>query len=224
MLKKIILSLFCFSTLIAADPQTELKERVGYFLPSVQGWCSYEKAMNFMDLVFATKPKLCVEIGVYGGSSLFPVASALKLLGEGLIVGIDPWDKLECIKYFDPVAEAADMEWWGKVNLSFIYSTYIVMLKRFELEDVVITMKTTSEKAAKVLDQIDILYIDGNHSEAMMTQDVRLFLPKVRPGGYIWFNDALWRQAQKAVDLLSEECEVVKFIDNGNCILFQKKS
>ncbi len=212
----------CFSSL-KADNKSELKERVAYFLPSIHGWCSKEKAMSFMDLVFETKPKLCVEVGVYGGSSIFPVATALKLLGEGVVVGVDPWDKLECLKYFDPVEDAKDLEWWGKINLSFIYTSYITMLKRFELEECCITMKTTSEKAALVLDNIDILYLDGNHAEVVMEKDAKLYLPKVRSGGYIWINDSLWKQTQKAIDILSEQCDVIKLIDNGNCILFRKR-
>ena len=70
----------------------ELKKQVCLVLPSLEGWCSREKALNFIDLVLEVKPQVCVEIGVFGGSSLFPVASALKHRGEGIVIGIDPWD------------------------------------------------------------------------------------------------------------------------------------
>lgn len=201
----------------------ELKTRVCKQLPSLYGWCTAEKAHHFIDLVLDVKPHVCVEIGVFGGSSLFPVASALKFLGQGVVIGIDPWDKLECIQYFDPIEDQAHLEWWGKVNLDHIYISYLNMLKRFQLLDYCITLKMTSAQAAAEIDAIDILYIDGNHSEINSTQDVSLYLPKVRKGGYIWLDDSLLSDTQKAIDLLLEECAVVKLIDNGNCLLFRKR-
>lgn len=170
-----------------------------------------------------TNPKVCVEIGVFGGASLFPVASALITLGEGVIIGIDPWDKVECIKYFDPVEDQADLQWWGKLNLNYVHNSYLKILKTYGLEKCVITKMMTSEKAAADIEMIDILHIDGNHSEIAFTQDVTTYLPKVRSGGYIWLNDALWESAQMAVDLLLESCEVIKAIDSGNCVLFKKQ-
>ncbi len=226
--KKIRLSFLfwfvCLFSYVHADSQVDgLKQHVYNVIPSLEGWCSKEKAGHFIDLVFEVKPKVCVEIGVFGGSSLFPVASALKYLGEGIIYGIDPWDKLECIKYYDPIENAADLQWWAKINLLYIYYSYLNMLRKHGLEEYCKTIKMTSEKAASQIDAIDILYIDGNHSEECSEQDVTLYLPKVRDGGYIWMNDTLWPTRQRAVKQLSEACDVVKMIDNGNCILFKKR-
>lgn len=230
-MKKITVALLLlFSSFLKAEENPdnykqveELKQRVCSILPTLQGWCTKEKALNFIDLVLEAKPKICVEIGVFGGSSVFPVASALKFLGSGVIIGIDPWDKLECIKYFDPVEDKIHLDWWGKVNLDHVYITYLNMLKRFQLLDYTVTLKMTSEQAAQEIDEIDILYIDGNHSEITSTQDVRLYLPKVKSGGYIWLDDSLLLDTQQAMDLLLEYCDVVKLIDHGNCILLKKR-
>ena len=54
-------------------------------------------------------------------------------------------------------------------------------------------------------------------------QDVRTYLPKVRAEGYIWMNDALCDPKQNAIDVLFDECELIKIIDQGNCMLFQKR-
>lgn len=200
-----------------------LKQQVCKVLPSLEGWCTQEKALNFIDLVLEVKPEICVEIGVFGGASLFPTASALKFLGRGVVIGIDPWDKLECIHSFNPVSEAPDLAWWGSVNLDHIFISYLNMIKRYGLLDYCITLKTTSAQAISELDFIDILHLDGNSSEAVFTQDVRLYLAKVRTGGYIWLNDSLWEKRQQAIELLLDSCDVVKLIDNGNCILFKKR-
>ena len=226
-MKKYVLFFCIFSSLYANPvenlPAETLKESVCQVLPGLYGWCTPEKARNFIDLVLEVKPELCVEIGVFGGRSLFPVASALKFLGDGLVIGIDPWNTEETIRYFDPVRDRAHINWWSKVNMEQIYYSYLGLLAQHDLDEYCITLKTTSESAAPAIGPIDILYIDGNHSEGVSTQDVNLYLPKVRKGGYIWLNDSLWSDLQPAIDLLFEECDFIKLIDNGNCILFRKR-
>ena len=176
-----------------------------------------------IDLVLEVEPEVCVEIGVFGGGSVYPVAETLKFLGKGTIICIDPWDKIECIKYYDPLVDQVNLKWWGSLNMNRIYGSYLNMIKKFELDSVCKTIRASSEKAAPDIETIDILHIDGNHCEIPSTLDVMLYLPKVRSGGYIWMNDSLWAERQDAVDLLLEACDAVKLIDNGNCILFRKR-
>jgi hypothetical protein len=217
----VFLLLFCCS--LHADSVEEMKKRVCGALPQLYGWCTQEKALGFIDLVLAIKPEVCVEIGVFGGRSLLPVASALKFLGNGLVIGIDPWSKDEITSHFDPVKDQAHLIWWSKVNLEQVYHSYLNMISQHQLEDYVITLRTSSEHAVSALGPIDILYIDGNHSESVSNRDVQLYLPKVRAGGYIWLNDSLWRDIQSSVDLLFDSCDLVKLVDGGNCILFKKR-
>jgi predicted O-methyltransferase YrrM len=221
----LLLTLFIasFSSMQAQYEADDLKEYVDKVLPALEGWCSYEKACSFIDLVLEVKPEIYVEIGVFGGKSLFPVAAALKHLNHGIIIGIDPWDKFESVKNFDPVEDEVHFKWWSSINMNFIYYSYLNMLRRQDVSKFVVTLKMTSEKAVKEIETIDILYMDGNHGKGAAKQDVELYLPKVRTGGYIWFNDALSKHRQDAVLELSLACTKVKAIDNGNCILFKKK-
>jgi hypothetical protein len=228
--KKILFFIVCALSFLNANSALptdekidELKRRVCGALPLLEGWCTTEKAVNFIDLVLEVEPDVCVEIGVFGGRSLFPVAYTLKFLDHGVIYAIDPWDKFECLKYFDPVENQFDIIWWGKLNLNYIYGSYFAMLRKYDLEKHCITLKMTSERAASEIDTIDILHIDGNHSEETSLSDVRLYLPKVRSGGYIWMNDSSWPDRQEAIDLLIQSCDFVKLIDGCNCILFKKR-
>ena len=224
-MKKIILSvllLTIFSSFHSEQSVKQLKQSVCTALPQIEGWCSREKALNFIDLVLEVEPDVCVDIGAFGGSSVFPVASTLKFLNHGIIYTIDPWNVVESIRHFDPIVNIVDFAWWSKLNYDAIYNSYQKMLKRYDLQAYCITLKMTSEVAVDKIENIDILYIDGGHSETAFLTDVVLYLPKVRSGGYIWMNDSLWEQAQPAVDFLLEHCEVIKLIDNGNCILFKK--
>ncbi len=221
-MKKYLLLLTILSSLYA-DPVEDLKLSVCNSIPGLYGWCTPDKAKSFIDLVLEVKPDVCVEIGVFGGRSLFPVASALKYLGKGIIIGIDPWDKEECIRYYDPVRDKAHIDWWSKISIDQVFNSYTNMLSQYRFDDQVITLRATSEKAAAIVGDIDILYIDGNHGEIPSMKDVELYLPKVRVGGYIWLNDSLSFELQPTVDLLLESCEFIDLIDGGNCILFRKK-
>jgi hypothetical protein len=224
-MKKIAI-VFCLAlSLLQANPKEEfLKDQVCNLLPSLEGWCSKEKALAFIDLVLEVKPKLCVEIGVFGGASLFPVASTLKYLDQGIVVGIDPWERSECLKCFDPIKEQNDFKWWSRLDFDYVFDSYRSMIKRYGLDDFCVTVRSTSERAAICFDaNIDILYIDGGSSEVVSVKDVLLYLPHVRAGGYIWINDAIWPKRQNAIDLLSERCDFVKEIDQGNCLLFKKR-
>src|ERR1700730_11515979 len=102
-MKKFIFALFLLirgmGPLCAMEEIDKLKRRVILAGYTAMGWCSEEKALNFVDLILTAKPKVCVEIGVFGGASLIPTAFALKHLKEGIVIGIDPWDNSECIKH-----------------------------------------------------------------------------------------------------------------------------
>src|SRR5690606_32462901 len=157
--------LLCVSLSLYADPVEDLKRGVTEALPNLYGWGSQEKALHFIDLVLEVKPDVCVDIGVFGGRSLLPVAAALKFLDHGIVIGIDPWNKEEAIRYFDPAKDQTHINWWSKVSYEQIYYSYLTMLAQHQLEDYVITLRSTSELASYAIGAIDILHIDGNHSE-----------------------------------------------------------
>lgn len=216
--------LCCVGMVWGATPEEEMKDQVCSLLPSLEGWCTREKALTLVDLVLEREPQVCVEIGVFGGASFYPIASALKLVGKGVAIGIDPWDRNEMILNLDPVQDQGHIRWWSKVNMDRILSNFNAMLKRLELGRFAIAIRATSEQAAWLISEIDFLHIDGNHSEVNSLQDVALYLPKVRAGGVVVYHDALWPERQRALEVLMESCEVIDLIDNGNCIVLEKRA
>lgn len=218
----IVLMLFC-GTLWGSLPEEDLKDQVCNLLPSMEGWCTREKALTLMDLVFEYEPDVCVEIGVFGGASFCPIAAAVKLRGRGLVIGIDPWDRNEMILNLDPVQDQAHIRWWGKVNIDRVLSNFNAMVRRLELGKHVIAIRATSEQALFMIPEIDLLHIDGNHSEVSSLRDVEMYLPKVRSGGVVIYHDSLWAERQKGLEELLKFCEVLEVIDNGNCIVMVKQ-
>lgn len=167
----------------------------------LDGWCSETKASDLMDLVWFVKPKVIVEIGVFGGKSLVPMAFALKATGAGKAYGIDPWSAQASAEGMD----GANKEWWGNLDHEAILRTLQERVKQFDLEEYVQLVQATSEAAAPI-EEIDILHIDGNHSEGASFLDVEKWVPYVRQGGIIIFDDIGWTDASggtsKAVDWL----------------------
>jgi len=96
--KLLVLLILCVGQSHAANSIPKLKNHVLAQKKEIPGWCSDEKAQAMMDLVFSEQPQVCVEIGVFGGSSVFPTAMALRRLGNGVIYAIDPWKTEEAIK------------------------------------------------------------------------------------------------------------------------------
>ena len=89
-------------------------------------------------------------------------------------------------------------------------------------------MKMTSEEALQHFadESIDILHIDGNHTADVALSDAYMWLPKVKKGGYIWFDDANWPTTAKAGAYLREHCTLNPsrsfFSEGVECLLFEK--
>jgi hypothetical protein len=188
----------------------------------IEGWCTPEKADKMMDLIYDTHPQICVEIGVFGGSSIFPTAKALKYLGAGVVYAIDPWLNEECVKGYAP--DDPNYSWWLQAPLPNIYQHFLNNLQRYDLFAYCPILRMTSAWAVKLFpnESIDILHIDGNHTEDLALEDVMNYLPKVKQGGYIWFDDANWRTTRKAVQYLNQHCLHYPERSTQSCFLYQK--
>lgn len=220
------LILFCVlicSSLNAQAPWEKFKKEALASLNEVVGWCSQKKAEKMMDLIHDTHPKVCVEIGVFGGASLFPTAQALCFLGDGIVYGIDPWSKQEALKGYS--SNDPNYVWWSQIDMQTIYYQLFSFIYRNQLTFFCSVKRMTSAEALSdfVDESIDILHIDGNHSAAAILFDVTSYYPKVKKGGYIWLNDADWSSAINAVIFLSDNAEWdAERSYKNKCLLFRK--
>jgi len=171
------------------------------------GWCSKEKGGVLFDLVIKKRPDIIVEIGVFGGKSVVPMAVGLKANGKGMLYGIDPWEAEESVI---GLQAETNKQWWGKLNHEEILNGLLQKIIQFKLEDQITLIRSTSENAP-VIENIDILHIDGNHSEEASYFDVITWLPRVKQGGWIIFDDMTWNEnghytTARAVQWLNTHC------------------
>jgi hypothetical protein len=170
------------------------------------------------------QPDVCVEIGVFGGASIYPTAKALRYLKHGIVYAIDPWAKGDCQVGYDP--EDLNYIWWSSLDLEKIYQGFLQLLTRHRLQPFCKPLRMTSKEALAHFsdNSVDILHIDGNHTEEVALFDATMWLPKVKSGGYIWFDDANWSTTARAVEYLLEHCERMKGVkaEGTECWLFRK--
>ena len=177
------------------------KSRILDKIKQLDGWCSDFKAGTLMELVWFMQPKVVVEVGVFGGKSLVPMAFALKTLGSGVAYGIDPWCAAASVEGMDGV----DKDWWGSVDHAAILDKLQKKITQFGLNDYIHLIQATSEDAEEI-SNIDILHIDGNHSNHASYYDALKWVPLVRRGGMIIFDDITWGTTERATDWLDENC------------------
>lgn len=207
--------------MITASYYTEI------LLPQVPGWCSKDKAEKLIQTIRENDLKLCVEIGVFGGSSFFPQALAMKDKASGMVIGIDPWTKDSAL---EDMTNEANKNWWGSLNLETIYNGFMKTVEKYDLQKFCTVFRNKSEHVVDQIqdESVDLLHIDGNHCERLAYQDSVLFLPKVKQGGYIFFDDISWVESgniastRKGLSYLRDFCDEIGIIGK-DCMILQKK-
>lgn len=185
----------------------QLKAEIDGCLESVKaGWCLPEKAYRMAQLIVDTKPNLVVEIGVFGGRSLFPQAMALRHNKHGVVIGIDPWRQESTV---EGGVGAENHAWWSKLDLHAIHSEFMDNLWRLDLSRWCLPWRCGAEECFGMFQpqSIDILHVDGNHSEIVSCRDLNLYLPRVRHGGFVWFDDSHWDSLKAAIKRMDAELD-----------------
>lgn len=183
-----------------------LKAKTYIAMNRLDGWCSREKASILIDTILDIKPEVIVEIGVFGGKSLIPMAFALSHNGKGKIYGVDPWTATASAIGMDGV----NYEWWSSIDHDAILKKLEMRIFEFNLQSQIELIRATSEDC-RPIENIEILHIDGNHSEKTSLYDVLKWVPLVKRGGLIIFDDIDWATTRDATCWLNNNC--IKLIE-----------
>ncbi len=160
--------------------------RIETTVPSLHGWCTPSKACTMASAVIALRPDVVVEIGVWGGRSFLPMAMAMREIGRGLAIGIDPWNPKASMLG----QSQANREWWGGIDHELVYTDFMKQVQEMGLNNVVKIMRQKSDEVDPP-QAIGILHVDGNHGP-QAEKDIQRFAPNVKAGGLLIMDDLNW--------------------------------
>ena len=207
-----------------------IQDAINHYVPTLHGWLLPERGCEMADAIFETRPKLCVEIGVFGGRSLISQAFALRELNHGgVVVGIDPWRLEDAI---DGEQDEANRNWWARnIDIEAIHRGAMKAIWDHRIEPWCTVIRGASQYAAPVFTELDMLFIDGCHSELASMRDVELWIPKLRQGAYCFLDDYSWPSTQEAYKVAMKMLDVVKVgsevlngkLENNRYLVCRKK-
>jgi predicted O-methyltransferase YrrM len=149
-------------------------------------------------LACAQKEKsVIVEVGSYLGASSSFLASAAKEKNHHVYC-VDTWLN-------DGMSE-------GKRDTYEEFCTNIAPVR-----DCIHVLRGTSVQMSKVFkEEIDLLFIDGDHTYAACKEDVVNWLPKVKNGGVVVLHDVAWSKGVRSVvdEFIRPVQKEEKYIDN----------
>jgi len=127
---------------------------------------------------------------------------AHRTLNKGVCHAIDAWSHEVALR---DIKDAKSRSWWqapgtpgktGTLDLNKIYAGFLDAIAAHNLQKYMVVHKLESDDAVRLFDDdsVSVLHFDGNHSEEASLHDIALWMPKVKSGGFIYFDDTDWRE------------------------------
>lgn len=162
------------------------------FAPRVYGVGAWTDNLHFAyDLVAAVRPKLLVELGTDRGESYFAFCQSTVENRTGTrCFAVDTWQGDEQAGGYDETTFAEVSEHNAEHYAAFstlLCCNFDDALERFAPES------------------IDLLHLDGLHTEEAVRHDLDAWLPKIRPGGILLMHDISVRAREFGVWKVWEE-------------------
>jgi predicted O-methyltransferase YrrM len=127
----------------------------------------------------AVQARRVVEIGVYEGASALTLCAAMA-----------PGAELHLIDPFGAHADALPADWGASEWATRRGGARALRRRGSERPRVWWHVALSHEVAARWPGPVDLVFIDGDHSEAGCALDWSLWAPLVAPGGHVVFHDA----------------------------------
>jgi FkbM family methyltransferase len=193
--------------------RADLNAKIIAALPAIEGWCTARKAVWLAGLIAECRCSVVLEIGIYGGRSLIPMALAVREHApEGEVYGVEAWSSDVGVEI---ATDAGNDAWWRNVELAAVKAQFLRNLLDNELAGIVNVLEMSSDEAFKCLTAIgpcefDLIHVDGSHAQAQALRDVESWSGLLRPGGILVLGDLAWPSMQEAREYLRSHLSVVE--------------
>lgn len=207
-----------------------IQDAIRNYVPTLDGgdWADLDRRCEMAEVIYETKPQIVVEIGTFGGAASIPMAFVLRENNDGgKIYCVDPW-KLE---YAMEGEWEANQNWYkNNIDIDDIHKKFMHAAWSHNLDEWLVVIRAASQHCYELFPKIDVLLLDGNHSEIASFRDAELYVPRVVSGGYVLVDDQDWNvkqgdkmvpSLQKALIFIKEQCDLVK--QSGNMGFYKKR-
>ena len=186
----------------------------------LHGWTFEEKSRYLFDYVLQESPRCVVEIGVWKGLSLASFCAAAECLqNPPAIHAVDPWSE-----------KAMDENGYGKMlcerqaELDRVHDEFISAFMELGLDANLKVHRMTSWDASFCFNdgEIDILHLDGAHTEWDSCRYTIVWTPKIKDGGLFVMDDANWDSMKIVQSLALKKFEHVGYLENLKTRIFKK--
>ena len=174
----------------------------------------YRTANFWFDIIpKISGPVKYLEIGVRYGGNVLTIAHSYCKDDLSEIHCIDPW------KNYDEYAEKMVSETYDNIYERFL--TYIEPYK----DKFIIHRGLSSDEVPKFSNNyFDMIYIDGNHDPVYVLEDAIMCFEKLKPGGYMIFDDFDWHSANEGIyNFCKIKWGQFDILCQKNCQFFIKK-
>jgi predicted O-methyltransferase YrrM len=155
---------------------------------SIDGWLTVDEAITLYELARALphEAPVAVEIGSWQGKSSVCIARGLAGKSRPRLHCVDPFDASG-----DGESTTAYGERAGRLDGGLRRAFEDNVRAAGVLDVVEVRQGLSHEHALGWRGAIDLLFLDGDHSYAAVTQDFADWAPKVRPGGFLVMHDVV---------------------------------
>lgn len=169
------------------SPTEELYQDIAELMPSLDGWCSPERAVDLAKLVVENEIGTSVVLGVWGGRDTFALAMAHRHIGKGKVLAVDPWQATA-----SAIGQTgANAEWWAdQQKHDLVYGRFMDNMKALGLEEWIDVRRAKSAEVEPPKD-IGLLIVDANHGPDSIA-DVNKWAPNVALKGFCYADDIAW--------------------------------
>jgi predicted O-methyltransferase YrrM len=148
--------------------------------------------IDYIDKISPVKDLNLIEIGSYQGESTAEFAKRFKT-----VIAVDPW-----------VCGYDDSDRASKNNGDIVENAFDERMSEFT--NVTKKKMKSLEYVEGVEDSsIDVVYIDGDHRPEAVLKDIKAWMPKIKPNGFLTGHDGKRKGLCKSIT----ECNLKKDVD-----------
>jgi predicted O-methyltransferase YrrM len=167
------------------------------------------KCKIFNNFIMENKPKLILELGAYLGDSTISMAKSLKTNDiDGCIITVDTWLGSQ-EHWLKNKCNMLYMNDYFERGISSLYDKFCKNVLENGVENFIIPMPTTTDTAFDILKElgikVDMIYMDADHREHIIYNDLCNYQTLLNPNGIIFGHDIDWIGVKKGVKKYCDE-------------------